>query len=233
MDSKLFRTAFRDTIPVMTGYLFLGFGFGSLAQQNGLSLWWALAMSAFIYAGSMQFVAVTMLSGGTNIFAAALTTLAVNARHLFYGISMIDRYRGTGKKKPYLIFSLSDETYSLVSQKEPGQDGGNYYFLVSALDQFYWCFGTLLGAAAGQWIFGEKGEAPAVISYLGRVLPYAVMAMLVVYCLKGLDFSTPGKYPPELLCTILVAGLHAWKRNTLLSIGVGTVAYMLLVQLVF
>ena len=233
MDSKLFRTAFRDTIPVMTGYLFLGFGFGILAQQNGLSLWWALAMSAFIYAGSMQFVAVTMLSGGPNIFAAALTTLAVNARHLFYGISMIDRYRGTGKKKPYLIFSLSDETYSLVSQKEPGQDGGNYYFLVSALDQFYWCFGTLLGAAAGQWIFGEKGEAPAVISYLGRVLPYAVMAMLVVYCLKGLDFSTPGKYPPELLCTILVAGLHAWKRNTLLSIGVGTVAYMLLVQLVF
>lgn len=233
MDSKLFRTAFRDTIPVMTGYLFLGFGFGILAQQNGLSLWWALAMSAFIYAGSMQFVAVTMLSGGTNIFAAALTTLAVNARHLFYGLSMIDRYKSTGKKKPYLIFSLTDETYSLVSQKEPGQDGGNYYFLVSALDQFYWCFGTLLGAAAGQWIFGEKGETPAVISYLGRVLPYAVMAMLVVYCLKGLDFSTPGKYPPELLCTILVAGLHAWKRNTLLSIGVGTVAYMLLVQLVF
>ena len=146
---------------------------------------------------------------------------------------MIDRYKSTGKKKPYLIFSLTDETYSLVSQKEPGQDGGNYYFLVSALDQFYWCFGTLLGAAAGQWIFGEKGEAPAVISYLGRVLPYAVTAMLVVYCLKGLDFSTPGKYPPELLCTILVAGLHAWKRNTLLSIGVGTVAYMLLVQLVF
>ena len=233
MDSKLFRTAFRDTIPVMTGYLFLGFGFGILAQQNGLSLWWALAMSAFIYAGSMQFVAVTMLSGGTNIIAAALTTLAVNARHLFYGLSMIDRYKSTGKKKPYLIFSLTDETYSLVSQKEPGQDGGNYYFLVSALDQFYWCFGTLLGAAAGQWIFGEKGEAPAVISYLGRVLPYAVMAMLVVYCLKGLDFSTPGKYLPELLCTILVAGLHAWKRNTLLSIGVGTVAYMLLVQLVF
>lgn len=233
MDSKLFRTAFRDTIPVMTGYLFLGFGFGILAQQNGLSLWWALAMSAFIYAGSMQFVAVTMLSGGTNIFAAALTTLAVNARHLFYGLSMIDRYKSTGKKKPYLIFSLTDETYSLVSQKEPGQDRGNYYFLVSALDQFYWCFGTLLGAAAGQWIFGEKGEPPAVISYLGRVLPYAVMAMLVVYCLKGLDFSTPGKYLPELLCTILVAGLHAWKRNTLLSIGVGTVAYMLLVQLVF
>ena len=82
-------------------------------------------------------------------------------------------------------------------------------------------------------VFNGKGETPAVISYLGRVLPYAVMAMLVVYCLKGLDFSAPGKYLPELLCTALVAGLHAWKRNTLLSIGVGTVAYMLLVQLGF
>lgn len=152
MHSKLFRTAFLDTIPVMTGYLFLGFGFGILAQQNGLSLWWAMAMSVFIYAGSMQFVAVTMLSGGTGILSAALTTLAVNARHLFYGISMIDRYKGTGKKKPYLIFSLTDETYSLVSQKEPGQDGGEYYLLVSAPDQLYWVLGTLLGAAAGQWI---------------------------------------------------------------------------------
>lgn len=152
MHSKLFRTAFLDTIPVMTGYLFLGFGFGILAQQNGLSLWWAMAMSVFIYAGSMQFVAVTMLSGGTGILSAALTTLAVNARHLFYGISMIDRYKGTGRKKPYLIFSLTDETYSLVSQKEPGQDGGEYYLLVSALDQLYWVLGTLLGAAAGQWI---------------------------------------------------------------------------------
>lgn len=150
MDSRLFRTAFRDTIPVMTGYLFLGFGFGILAQQNGLSLWWALAMSVFIYAGSMQFVAVTM-----------------RTRFL-----------------PFLIF-------------------------------------------------GKKGETPAVISYLGRVLPYAVMAMLVVCCLKGLDFSAPDSFVPELLCTALVAGLHAWKRNTLLSIGVGTVAYMLLVRLVF
>lgn len=82
-------------------------------------------------------------------------------------------------------------------------------------------------------ILSGKKETPAVVSYLGKVLPYAVMAMLVVYCLRGLDFSTPGKYLPELLCTALVAGLHVWKRNTLLSIGVGTVAYMLLVQLVF
>ncbi len=145
-----FRTAFPDTVPVMTGYLFLGFGFGILALQSGLSLWWAMAMSVFIYAGSMQFVAVTLLSGGTGLLTAALTTLAVNARHLFYGISMIDRYKGTGRKKPYLIFSLTDETYSLVSQGQPRQDGGRYYLLVSLLDQCYWVLGTLLGAAVGQ-----------------------------------------------------------------------------------
>lgn len=92
---------------------------------------------------------------------------------------------------------------------------------------------TMLSGFLPFLIFGEKGETPAVISHLGRVLPYAVMAMLVVYCLKGLDFSAPGSFAPELLCTALVAGLHVWKRNTLLSIGVGTVAYMLLVQLVF
>lgn len=145
-----FRSAFLDTVPVMTGYLFLGFGFGILALQNGLPVWWALAMSLFIYAGSMQFVAVTMLSGGVSLVTAALTTLAVNARHLFYGLSMIDRYKGTGRKKPYLIFALTDETYSLVSQGEPRQDGGRYYFLVSFLDQCYWVLGTLLGAAVGQ-----------------------------------------------------------------------------------
>ena len=93
--------------------------------------------------------------------------------------------------------------------------------------------GTMLTRCLPFLIFGENRKTPAVVTYLGRVLPYAVMAMLCVYCLKGLSFSAPGEYLPELLCTALVAGLHVWKRNTLLSIGAGTVAYMLLVQLVF
>lgn len=92
---------------------------------------------------------------------------------------------------------------------------------------------TMLTRFLPFWIFGENRKTPAIITYLGKVLPYSVMAMLCVYCLKGLDFSAPGSFLPELLCTALVAGLHIWKRNTLLSIGVGTVAYMLLVQLVF
>lgn len=152
MHKKLLRTAFVDTVPVMTGYLCLGFGFGIVMQQNGLGLWWALALSLFVYAGSMQYVAVGLLTSGAGLLTTAITTLAVNARHLFYGLSMIDTYKDMGKKKPYLIFALTDETYSLVAGKQPpeGVDRGGYYLLVSALDQFYWVLGTLLGSAVGQ-----------------------------------------------------------------------------------
>ena len=152
MGKKGFRTVFLDTVPVMTGYICLGFGFGIVMQQNGLGLFWALALSLFVYAGSMQYVAVGLLTSGAGLLTAALTTLAVNARHLFYGLSMIDTYKDMGKKKPYLIFALTDETYSLVAGKQPpeGVDRGKYYLLVSALDQCYWVLGTLLGSAAGQ-----------------------------------------------------------------------------------
>ena len=100
----------RTTIPVMAGYLVLGAGFGILLRTRGFGLGWALAMSLFIYAGSMQYVAVDLLTGGASLLTAAVTTLLVNARHLFYGISMLERYRAAGKYAPYLIFSLTDET---------------------------------------------------------------------------------------------------------------------------
>ena len=110
MERKLLPKAFLDTVPVMTGYLVLGVGFGLLLRQSGFGLGWAFAMSLFIYAGSMQYLTVGLLSGGASLLTAALTTLMVNARHLFYGISMLEKYRGAGKKKPYLIFALTDET---------------------------------------------------------------------------------------------------------------------------
>ena len=145
------KTAFLHTIPVMTGYLFLGFGFGIILQQNGYGVLWAFAMSLFIYAGSMQYVGVGLLTGGVSLATAALTTLMVNARHLFYGISMVDAYKGTGKRKPYLIFALTDETFSLVSQGAPEHvDRNRYFFLVSALNQCYWVVGSVLGALAGK-----------------------------------------------------------------------------------
>ena len=151
MKKSAVRTAFLDTVPILTGYVFLGFGFGILLRQNGYGLPWALAMSLFIYAGSMQYMAVSLLSGGAGLLTAALTTLAVNARHLFYGISMVDAYRGAGKKKPYLIFALTDETYSLVSRKLPeGVEKTAYCFLVSLFDQCYWVAGSAVGALAGK-----------------------------------------------------------------------------------
>lgn len=154
MKNKTVKTAFLDSLPVMTGYVFLGFGFGILMHKNGYGLLWSLAMSLFIYAGSMQYVAVTLMTSGASFLSAALTTLVVNARHLFYGISMVDAYKGTGRKKPYLIFALTDETYSLVSKNQipDGVDHHSYCFLVSLFDHAYWVTGTALGALAGSLI---------------------------------------------------------------------------------
>ena len=154
MNKTALRTAFRDTVPVMTGFVFLGFGFGILLQQSGYGVAWAAAMSLFIYAGSMQYMTISLLTGGAGLLTAALTTLVVNARHLFYGISMVDAYKGTGKKKPYLIFALTDETYSLVSRNQApeGVSYHSYCFLVSLFDQIYWVAGSILGSLAGSLI---------------------------------------------------------------------------------
>ena len=154
MKNATLRTAFLDTVPVMTGYLFLGFGFGIYLNENGYGLLWAFAMSLFIYAGSMQYVAVSLMTGGASLLVTALTTLMVNARHIFYGISMIDRYKGAGKAKPYLIFALTDETYSLVSRADlpQGIHRHRYCLLVSLFDQIYWVTGSVLGSLVGTMI---------------------------------------------------------------------------------
>ncbi len=151
MKQSAVRTAFLDTIPVMTGYVFLGFGFGIVMQQSGYGVLWSGAMSLFIYAGSMQYMAVSLLTSGASLMTTALTTIVVNARHLFYGISMVDAYKGTGVKKPYLIFALTDETYSLVSRNHTpkGLSHHRYCLLVSLFDHIYWVCGTVLGALAG------------------------------------------------------------------------------------
>ena len=151
MKKQAIRSAFLDTVPVMTGYLFLGFGFGIVLHQIGYGVLWAGAMSLFIYAGSMQYMAVSLLTSGAGLLTTALTTFVVNARHLFYGISMVDAYKGAGKKKPYLIFALTDETYSLVSADRvpEGISRHGYCFLVSLFDHIYWVSGTILGSLAG------------------------------------------------------------------------------------
>lgn len=154
MRKKHLKAVFLDTVPVLTGYLFLGMGFGILLSENGYGVLWALAMSIFVFAGSGQYLAVSLLANSSGLLSAAIATLLVNARHLFYGISLLEKYKGTGKKKPYLIFALTDETYSLVTQNEPpeGMSRHSYCFTVSMLDHIYWITGCTLGALVGQFI---------------------------------------------------------------------------------
>jgi len=159
MKSNL-KTAFLASVPVMAGYVVLGTGFGILLSSKGYGPLWSLAMSLLIYAGSMQYLAVDLLTGGASLIAAALTTLMVNARHLFYGISMIGKYKDTGKFKPYLIFALTDETYSLNCGALPDgvTEAPSYYFLVSVFNHSYWVAGSLLGGLLGYVIpFNTEG----------------------------------------------------------------------------
>lgn len=150
------KKAFLMTIPVLTGYVCLGIGFGIVLESKGFGLLWAFAMGLLIYAGSMQYVAVDLLAGGASLIATALTTLMVNARHLFYGISMIDKYKNTGGYKPYLIFSLTDETYSLLCADKSNDK--ILYFLISIFNHIYWVTGCVLGSLIGSVItFNTEG----------------------------------------------------------------------------
>ena len=213
------RKAFIASVPVMAGYIVLGAGFGIVLETKGLGLIWAVAMSVFIYAGSMQYVAIELITGGASLITTALTTLMVNARHLFYGISMVDKYKGAGKKKPYLIFALTDETYSLVCSDESVKDVNNkylYYFTVSLLNQIYWITGTVIGSLSGrminfstegidfaltalfvtifteQWI-SEKNHGPAIAGLASSIL------CLVVF---GKDYFLI----PAMCCIVAVLG---------------------------
>lgn len=150
-NRELFKNVIIKTLPVMAGYIVLGIGFGVLLSVNGYGLFWALVMSIFIFAGSAQYVGISLISGGASILTTALTILMVNARHLFYGISMINKYKGAGKRKPYLIFALTDETYSLVYNGDypEGVDKYRYWFLISLFNQIYWVTGSVIGSVVG------------------------------------------------------------------------------------
>ena len=148
---SLLKTVFIKTLPVMTGYIALGIGFGILLYSKGYGILWSVLMGAFIYAGSMQYAAVNLITGGASLITTALTTLFVNARHLFYGISMLEKYKGTGNKKPYLIFALTDETYSLLCGNDYPENinKDKYQLMVSLFNHIYWVVGCATGSLIG------------------------------------------------------------------------------------
>lgn len=169
------RAAFPRTIPILTGFGFLGVTYGVLMKVSGFPFWYPLVISLTVFAGSMQFVAVTLLLGTFSPLSALALTLMLGARHLFYGIAMLERYRGTGWKKPFLIFGLCDETFSVNcgAQLPEGVDKGWFYFFVTLLDYGYWVAASALGGVFGSFI-----------SFDIRGLDFVMTAMFVVIWLE-------------------------------------------------
>ena len=151
MDRTSLRAAFPLTVPVLMGYLAIGMAFGLMLQSAGYGVGWAALMSLTIYAGSGQYLGVSLLAMGAPLTQVALLTLVINMRHMVYGLSMLEKFRGMGARKLYMIFSLTDETYALLSSAEPprGGDPRRFYFSVAVLDHSYWVIGSVLGSVAG------------------------------------------------------------------------------------
>ncbi len=151
MKRKAFAAAFPATTPVMLGYLVLGAAFGLLMDAAGYSFLWSLFMSAAVFAGSAQFLGVELLVSLAPLGQVAMMTFILNFRHLVYGLSMLEKFRDMGRRKPYMIFSLTDETYALLtdSRLPQGVEPRDYYFAVALLDQIYWVAGSVLGGVLG------------------------------------------------------------------------------------
>ena len=219
------KQAFINTLPVMAGYIVLGMGFGILMRNAGYGVLWTFSMSFFIYAGSMQYVGVSLLAGGASVITTAMTTFMVNARHLFYSISMVDRYKNAGKGKPYMIFGLTDETYSLLCDgiTPEGSDPNLYRLLVTAFNQSYWVSGSVLGSLLGTVLpFSTEGiefsmTALFIASFTGQWLtsddhiPALTGLLSTLVCLAVFG---PGRFliPAMLLITLILTLLCGRKE---------------------
>ena len=172
---KALFAAFPNTIPILAGFLFLGMTYGIYMNVSGFSFWYPCLMSLTIFAGSVEFVAVNLLLGAFHPIQALAMTLMLNARHLFYGISMLDRFRGLSLKKIYLIFGMCDETFSInyTAEIPPDVDRGWFMFFVTLLNHLYWFAGATLGGIFGSFItFNTEG------------LDFVMTAMFVVIFLE-------------------------------------------------
>lgn len=157
---KEFRFAVRKTIPIFFTYLFIGIAFGILMSDAGYGVLLSVASAFFIYAGSMQLVMVPMMTSGASLLSLALMTFFINARHIFYGIGFIEKFRRMKWRYPYMILTLTDETYSILCsvRYEEGIDEDRAAFLIAMLNHLYWVFGCFIGACAGQFMqFDMRG----------------------------------------------------------------------------
>lgn len=169
--ARALKAAFPYTVPVLTGYLFIGFAFGVMFQEKGYNFLWAGLVSLLVYAGSGQYLAVNFFAPGVSFIQIVFLEFMVNVRHIFYGLSMLERFQNMGKKKLYMIFSLTDETYSLLclTKIPKGVEEDKFLFCIAALDQSYWILGSVLGAAAG-----------SAIPFPAEGIDFAMTALFVV-----------------------------------------------------
>ncbi|MCL2191300.1 MAG: AzlC family ABC transporter permease [Treponema sp.] len=174
--ASLFAKALRYSFPVLLGYLAIGSAFGLLLADAGYPWWLAVVMGLVMYAGAGQYIAVGLFAAGTTLWEAVLVQLMVNARHIAYGLSMMNRFKGTGRRRFYLIFGLTDETFALLSSMPENQDGkeqSRFMFLVTLLNQSYWVTGSLIGAIAG-----------ALIPFDTEGIGYALTALFIVLMIE-------------------------------------------------
>lgn len=186
--AKAFRAAFPFTIPVLTGYLFIGIAFGVMYQEKGYNFLWAILMSILVYAGSGQYLAVNFFAPGVSLLQVIFLEFMVNVRHIFYGLSLLERFREMGKKKLYMIFSLTDETYSLffITKVPKDVDEHKFMFAIALLDQLYWITGSAIGAIAG-----------SVIPFDATGIDFAMTALFVVIFVE--QWLTSGNHLPALV----------------------------------
>jgi 4-azaleucine resistance transporter AzlC len=184
-NKDLFTIAFKTTIPVLLGYIPLGMAFGFLLAGAGYHWIYAFIMSLFVYAGSGQFLAVALLSAGAGLTEFAIATLLLNFRHAFYGLSLLEKFSGIGRVKPYLIFALTDETYALLTTTDlpQGSSKSKFYFYIAALDHLYWITGSIIGAALG-----------SVLDLNLEGMSFVLTALFVVLTIEQY-FSSEARFP--------------------------------------
>ena len=197
MYRRAFRAALPATLPVMMGYLSIGIAFGLMLEAVGYNVIWSFFMSLTIYAGSGQYMGVELLRNGAALTSVAVLTLILNFRHLVYGLSMLEKFRGMGWRKLYMIFSLTDETYALLSSARVPErvDPHAYYFAIAVLDHGYWILGSVIGGAAG-----------ALLQFDTTGIDFAMTALFLVIAVEQWE-SYPSHLPALLGCGITVAAL--------------------------
>lgn len=222
MNRKALAAAFPVTLPVLMGYLSIGIAFGLMLERVGFNFIWAFFMSLTIYAGSGQYLGVELLATAAGLGTVAVMTLLINFRHLVYGLSMLEKFRGMGLRKFYMIFSLTDETYALLSSVQPpvGVDPRNFYFSIALLDQSYWILGSVIGAVAG-----------ALLPIDTTGIDFAMTALFVVIAVD--QWSAYKRHLPALLgagVTLLSLFLVGAENMLLPALGVIVLVLLLLRQ---